>query len=320
MSIVDGGTGSPIPSTQPIAVTLVAGIAPAKAPYIRVTNALGEPVANVVIDLVVSGAASASARVTTGADGVASLVGALQRAGAYTVTATSAGLQGSPRVATITVLPGSPAGLIFVSSPTSPVTAGTYLAPAPSVAFVDAFGNLNTAATNSVAISLNSPSATSGATLSGATTATASAGVAVFNGLSVNVAATGYKLTASAVGLTSATSGAFDVVAAPGGKLVIAGTAPTALVNGTRLGPITIQVRDGSGNMIAEAGRLITVRIVAGPAATLSGTLTQTTNTAGTVIFSDLTISAAGNGACVLQFSTPGFSPTTITFPLHGGP
>jgi hypothetical protein len=319
MSIVDGATNSSIPSTQPIAVTLVAGVAPANPPYIRVTNASGEPVANVVIDIAVTGTASANARVTTGADGAASLIGALQRAGTYVVTATSAGLQGSPRAATITVVPGSPAALIFKSSPASPATAGTSLAPAPSVAFVDAFGNLNTTATNSVTLSLNSPSTASGATLSGATTTTAAAGVAVFSSVGVNVAASGYTLTASALGLTSATSSAFDVVAAPGGTLEITGKTQATVGNGKRLDPVTVQLRDGSGKAVADAGRVVTVRIIAGPVATLSGTLTQTTNAAGNAVFNDLAVTGA-KGAFVLQFSTPGFAPTTMSFALHGEP
>jgi hypothetical protein len=136
--------------------------------------------------------------------------------------------------------------------------------------------------------------------------------------LAVNVAASGYTLTASALGLTSATSSAFDVVAAPG-TLGITGATPATVGNGKRLDPVTVQLRDASGKSVADAGRLITVSIIAGPTATLSGTLTQTTNAAGNAVFNDLAVTGA-KGAFVLQFSTPGFAPTTMSFALHGGP
>src|SRR5207237_544647 len=62
-----------------------------------------------------------------------------------------------------------------------------------------------------------------GGTLSGTTTVAAVGGLATFSSLSITKAGTGYTLTASSTGLTSATSSAFD----------ISDVAPTALTYST---------------------------------------------------------------------------------------
>ena len=69
-------------------------------------------------------------------------------------------------------------------------------------------GSVNTSFVGTVILSLasNPGSATLGGTLS----VSAVAGVAVFSGLSLGVVAQGYTLTASASGLTSATSGTIN--------------------------------------------------------------------------------------------------------------
>ena len=87
--------------------------------------------------------------------------------------------------------------------------AGTAIAPALQVAIQDASGNTVTRAMTSVTVALGANP--SGASLFGTVTVAALNGVATFSTLSVNDVGTGYTLTASASGLTGATSASFNV-------------------------------------------------------------------------------------------------------------
>jgi hypothetical protein len=87
-------------------------------------------------------------------------------------------------------------------------------------------GNGNTASSSSAAVTvaITQSTGTSGALLSGTTTVNAVNGVASFSGLGINLAGSGYTLTATSSGLTAATSNIFTV-GARGTKLVFT-TAP----------------------------------------------------------------------------------------------
>ena len=83
------------------------------------------------------------------------------------------------------------------------------ISPAPRVVIRDQFGNVLTSATGIVSVALGANSA--GGALLGTTTVNAVAGVATFSDLRLDRPGSGYTLVASAAGLTSATSAAFDV-------------------------------------------------------------------------------------------------------------
>src|SRR5207248_2613246 len=87
--------------------------------------------------------------------------------------------------------------------------AGAAIAPAVQVAIQDASGSTVTPATASMTVALGTKP--SGASLFGTVTVVAVNGVATFSTLSVNDVGTGYTLTASASGLTGATSASFNV-------------------------------------------------------------------------------------------------------------
>ena len=65
-------------------------------------------------------------------------------------------------------------------------------------------------------MAISSGTGKSGASLSGTTKVAAVAGIATFSGLSIDSVATGYRLTASAPGLTSGTSASFSIVGPAG--------------------------------------------------------------------------------------------------------
>src|SRR2546428_302840 len=105
---------------------------------------------------------------------------------------------------------GPAAKLVFTAQPSTAV-AGAAITPAVQVTVQDAQGNTVTTATTSITVAIGTNPASG--TLSGTTTVAAVNGVATFANLSINNPGTGYTLTASATGLTGATSSAFNVVA-----------------------------------------------------------------------------------------------------------
>src|SRR5207245_2720140 len=104
--------------------------------------------------------------------------------------------------------PPAAAKLAFSGQPSNAV-AGAANTPAVQVAVQDALGNTVTTATSSITMAIGTNPASG--TLSGTMTVAAISGVATFSTLILNRAGTGYTLTASATGLTGATSSAFSI-------------------------------------------------------------------------------------------------------------
>ena len=101
-----------------------------------------------------------------------------------------------------------PHHLTFTVQPTSTLSGAT-IAPPVQVAIVDTFGGIVTGSTAAVTIAIGTNPG--GGTLSGTTTVNAVNGVATFSNLSISGAGNGYTLVATAAGLGSATSQAFNV-------------------------------------------------------------------------------------------------------------
>jgi hypothetical protein len=132
----------------------------------------------------------------------------------YALVASAAGLTGATSGAFN--ISGAPAArLSFAVQPAS-ASAGAAITPAVTVAVQDSLGNVVTSATGSITVALSSGTGTAGARLGGTTTVSAVNGVATFPTLSVDSVGSGYTLTASAAGLSSATSAAFAVLPVSG--------------------------------------------------------------------------------------------------------
>jgi photosystem II stability/assembly factor-like uncharacterized protein len=141
--------------------------------------------------------------------------------------------------------------LLFQVQPSDGGTSAA-LSPAVTVAAVDAHGNVVTGATPRVTISLDASSNTTGATLTGTTTVSASAGVATFSDIAVSKTGTGYRLIATATGLTPTTSDSFDVAAwryvGPDGANVVAlGSDGTNVYAVPGVGPVQLYKSTDSG-------------------------------------------------------------------------
>lgn len=109
------------------------------------------------------------------------------------------------------VTPGLPASLLAITSQPTDEQVNVNISPAIQVAVRNSAGQTVTTSNASITVSITPNTGTAGATLQGTTTQVATNGVALFNNLSINTVGTGYTLTFSALGLTAATSQAFNI-------------------------------------------------------------------------------------------------------------
>ncbi|HEX9581643.1 MAG TPA: invasin domain 3-containing protein, partial [Gemmatimonadales bacterium] len=232
----------------------------------------------------------------------------------YTVRATATGLAPDTSAA-FNIGAAAANKLAFVTQPTA-VAAGDAINPAPQVAVRDAFDNLVPGASNAVSMAIGTNP--SGGVLFGTTNAAASGGTATFNDLRLDKAGAGYTLSASATGLTGATSSGFNVTA---GNTVsatlstaIASPATNVVANDFDLSVITVTVRDVNGNpmsgqtvALAATGSNNTVTqpgAVTDGSGQASGTIASTTAETKTVT---VTVNPAGTAVVLTQQPTVQF-------------
>ena len=144
----------------------------------------------------------------------------------------------------LTVNPGAADNLNFLQQPTDAATSAV-ITPAVTVEVRDQWNNVCTSDnTTSVAVAINNNPG--GGTLSGTTPQTASSGVAAFGDLSIDMAGIGYTLDATSIGLTTATSGNFNITAGTAGYFRITGN--SSMTAGTS-NELTITAYDAGGNV-----------------------------------------------------------------------
>ena len=220
--------------------------------------------------------------------------------GPVTITATAEGKTGT---ATVTVTPRPATQLGFVQEPGA-ATAGKPISPAVRVAVRNDQGGTVTGATTQVTLALAANPG--GATLGGTTTVAAVNGIATFPDLTLDKAAAGYTLIATAGNLASATSSPFNNVAGSASQLVFTTPPPAAATSGQPLSPQPVlQLRDAFGNAVGQAGVVVSAAVSSGTA-TLGGGTTATTSAAGAATFSSLFLTGSGN--VTLSFTAPGFA------------
>jgi len=267
------------------------------APKAQVLTPLGNPLTNIAVGFSVTSSAGkltavgdntpvTSVATTTDAQGFAAVGSWILGSGTNTVTAvaTPPHLNSviEPSAGVVYTATGYPATKLgFTVQPTT-TTAGT--AFSVTVAVQDQFGRTVPASSASVTLALN---AGNGATLLGTKTVSATQGVATFSGLSIQKAGTGYTLTATSTGLTSATSDAFNIGASTAALISINGgnnqTAAEGSVLGTTVGTTapSVKVTDQYGNPVAAAGVTFLVASGAG-SVNPTGALTNASGVAST--------------------------------------
>jgi alpha-tubulin suppressor-like RCC1 family protein len=209
-------TQPPVPAKLGFLVqpsTAMAGGAITPAVRVAIQDASGNTVTTATTSIVVAigtntGATLAGTTTVGAVNGVATFsdLSIDKSAMGYALTASATGLAGATSGG-FNITAGAPAKLRFTLQPTR----GTAGVPIPEfqVGIQDPFGNPVTTATNAVTAAIgNNPG---GGTLTGTITVTAVNGLARFSDLSIDKGGTGYTLTASAAGLTGATSTGFDL-------------------------------------------------------------------------------------------------------------
>ncbi len=242
--------------------------------------------------------------------GVADFSGlALDQAGTgYTIQATASG----PSPATtqsFNVTPATPVQLVVTTQPATTITAGAGFGL--SVSIEDAYGNLETTDSGTVAVNVSAGPA--GAGLGGTVSLTALNGVASFSRLTLNRAGSDYTLQASSAGLTAATTSAFVVNPAAPEQLVITAQPPASVTAGAGFG-LSVSVEDVYGNLETSDGGNLSVSLTGGPAsASLIGALTLPAS-GGVADFSGLTLDNAGTGYAIHVAGTGLSGATTSSF------
>ncbi|HYK12140.1 MAG TPA: PKD domain-containing protein [Gemmatimonadales bacterium] len=207
--------------------------------------------------------------------------------------------------------PDSAAAKVAFSTQPNDAMVGHVIAPPVAVVVTDSAGNPVPSYSGSVTVSLGTNP--SGATLSGANTATAVSGVASFPGLSLDKVGSGYTLTAAASGLSGATSAPFTVSSVPAPRpthLIFTGQ-PSSTQAGAAISPsVQVSVADSTGSTVLGYNGSVTVALGANPGSgTLSGTKTVAVS-GGVATFSGLSIDKAGSNY-TLTASTNGLGSAT---------
>ena len=233
---------------------------------------------------------------------------------AYALLATTSGLP-STVSGGFTISAGPASRLAFAVEPSNGAS-GAALSPAVKVAVQDGFGNTLSTATNQVTLALVNAA---GATLTGTTTAAAVAGVATFANLSLDKVGTGYAFTASSGALASATSRSFDIAPGAPAKLVFNVQPPTSASAAAVLSPaVQVTVQDAAGNTVTGGATAVTLSLVNGAGATLSGTSTVAA-VSGIASFSTLSVDKVGTGYTLAASATGLTGATSNTFSITPG-
>jgi len=313
-------------TVQPSTAAAGAGIAPAV--QVAVQDAQGNTVTTATTSITVAIGTNPASGTLAGTTTMAAVNGVAtfstlslnKSATGYTLIASATGLTGATSSA-FNIGVGAAAKLVFTVQPSN-AAAGGAITPAMQVAVQDAQGNTVMTATTSITLAIGTNPASG--TLSGTTIVAAVNGVATFSTLSLNTAGSGYTLTASATGLTGATSTAFNISLSvgPAAKLVFTLQPSNAAAGGAITPGVQVAVQDAQGNTVTTATTNITVAIGTNPASgILSGTATVAAVN-GVATFSTLSLNAAGTGYTLTASATglTGATSSAFNISLSVGP
>ncbi|MFN2325198.1 MAG: beta strand repeat-containing protein, partial [Gemmatimonadales bacterium] len=216
---------------------------------------------------------------------------------------------------TFSVAAGAPAALAIVTQPAGGSASGDPLAQQPVIQLRDAQGN----DARQAGVTVTAVVASGPGTLGGTTSVvTNSDGRAIFANLAIVGAVGSYTLRFESAGLSPVLSNPLGIGAGNASQITFTAAPPGTAVNGQPLGgAVQVQVRDGTGNPVAQSGVVITASLASGPGV-LSGGLVAVTGADGLASFPTLTITGVV-GAYTLTFASPGLTSATSN-PIVLGP
>jgi hypothetical protein len=293
------------------------GSAVATRPSVKVTDASNQPLADVAVTFAVAsggGSITGAAQQTTDAGGIATVgswtLGTAAGSGNNTLTATSAGLTGSPVTFTASATPG-PAN---ATHSTATVPNGTVGSLTPiSVRAKDQYGNILTIGGETVVVTVSgansgTPAVTDNA--DGTYSASYTPGTAGSDQVAITL--NGGAISGSPYSSTVSGGG--------GGATTIAanaGNGQTATVHAAVATPPSVKVTDGGGNPVA--GVAVGFAVTAG-----GGSITgpsPTTDPSGIATVASWTLgTAAGSGNNTLTATSAGLTGSPVTFTASATP
>ena len=303
-------------SVQPTTAISTAAISPAV--QVAIQDASGNTVTSSTANVSLVMGNNAGSGTLTGGGAVAAVAGiatfsslSIDKVGTgYTLTGNSGALTSATSSA-FNITPGAAAKLAVSVQPSN-TASGVAISPAVVIQVLDASSNLVTSSTASVAMAINNnPSA---ASLTGTPTVSAVAGVATFSNLILDKVGTGYTLTASSSGLTSVTTGPFNITPGTATKLVYS-VQPSTAVSLVAISPaVLVQVQDAAGNVVTSSTASVTMSIGTNAGGgSLSGTPTVSA-VAGVATFSNLRLDKVGTGYTLTAASSGLASATSSAF------
>ncbi len=192
------------------------------------------------------------------------------------------------------------------------------MAPAVEVTLVDAQGSTITTFTGNVHLDIAPNANPSGGVLAGSVDVNAVAGVATFSNLSITKAGSGYRLQATADGLTAVTSGSFGINAgiAHHPKFLVQ---PSNTTPNTPIKPaVQVAVMDVYDNVATSFTGTVYMGIANDGSVTKNATLepsgTQRAAAAGIATFEDLKINLVGIGYTLVASATAVHAETSAPF------
>jgi hypothetical protein len=235
----------------------------------------------------------------------------------YTLTASATGLLGATSLP-FNITPGNATHLIFSIPPVTSAALATM--PAVQVTALDAANNVATGFTSNITVAIGTNAGAIPGTLSGTLVIKAVSGVSTFSNLSIDQPGNGYTLTASASGLTGATSPSFDIT---NGSTLDFTVQPATVAAGAVISPaVQVTAKDNVGAILTGYAGNVSIAIAAGTGtagAVLGGTKTVAA-VGGVATFSDLNIDLVGTGYRLTATATGLNAATSSAFSVTGGP
>jgi alpha-tubulin suppressor-like RCC1 family protein len=292
-------------AVQPPSVTADQYIAPLQ---VELLDAKGRRVTSdnaTQVDLAIgsnpTGASLSGTASATASSGLATFttVGIEPAASAYTLVASATGLTSATSVE-FNVAPGAPDHLAFSVEPTNSV-AGDALSPALQVQIQDFWNNRVTSANGAVTVAISTnPSIGGAGVLTGTKIVNAIDGIASFTGLWINKIGNGYTLSASAAGLGTTGSAAFNISPAAPAKLAFS-QQPVNVAGNAVMSQVNVTITDQFDNA-TTASNQVTMSLEDNPWKTVfatGGTVSNTpsltvTASNGTANFTGLRVDKPG--------------------------